>query len=69
MTKVSEEQPQDTFSLFLRHMSTVIIRYELAARDSRQVCSEKRKVEPLRVRPFSKMHEMRLFFGFSEESV
>jgi hypothetical protein len=21
MTKVSEEQPQDTFSLFLRHMS------------------------------------------------
>ena len=69
MKKVSEERPQDTFSLFLRHMSNGDCPVRICCKRFATSCVEKRKAEPLRGRPFSKMHETRLFFGFSEESV
>ena len=61
MKKVSEEQPRDTFSLFLRRMSNgdyPVMNLLQEIRDKFALKSE--KVEPLRVRPFSKMHETRL---------
>src|ERR1700677_3533533 len=69
MTKVSEEQPRDTFSLFLRLMSIG----DWLLKDIRDKAGaapkEKRKAEPLRARPIPKMRRQRLFLGFSEEIV
>src|ERR1700683_238164 len=69
MTKVSEEQPRDTFSLFLRLMSIG----DWLLKDIRDKAGaapkEKRKAEPLRARPIPKMRRQRLFLGLSEEIV